>query len=62
MQIPIGLEGPHEGLVDIITREAVYFDGEKGLTIVRGPVPDELVQQCEEKRKELIERLEAELA
>ena len=57
MQIPIGLEGPHEGLVDIITREAVYFDGEKGLTIVRGPVPDELVQQCEEKRKELIERL-----
>jgi elongation factor G len=57
VQIPIGLEGPHEGLVDIITREAVYFDGEKGLTIVRGPVPDELVQQCEEKRKELIERL-----
>jgi elongation factor G len=57
VQIPIGLEGPHEGLVDIITREAVYFDGEKGLTIVRRPIPDELVQQCEEKRKELIERL-----
>jgi elongation factor G len=57
VQIPIGLESPHEGLVDIITREAVYFDGEKGLTIVRRPVPDELVQQCEEKRKELIERL-----
>lgn len=57
VQIPIGLEGPHEGLVDIITREAVYFDGEKGLTIVRGPVPDDLVNQCEEKRKELIERL-----
>lgn len=57
VQIPIGLEGPHEGLVDIITREAVYFDGEKGLTIVRGPVPDDLVTQCEEKRKELIERL-----
>jgi elongation factor G len=40
VQIPIGLEGPHEGLVDIITREAVYFDGEKGLTIVRRPIPD----------------------
>ena len=57
MQIPIGLESPHEGLVDIITREAVYFEGEKGLTIVRGPVPENLVAQCEEKRKELIERL-----
>ena len=57
VQIPIGLEGLHEGLVDIITREAVYFEGDKGLTIVRGPVPAELMAQCEAKRKELVERL-----
>ena len=35
----------------------MYFHGDKGLTIVREPVPDELTAQCEEKRKELIERL-----
>ena len=57
VQIPIGLEGNHEGLVCLISREAIYFEGEKGLTIVRGPIPEELVKQCEEKRRELVERL-----
>lgn len=57
VQIPIGLEGEHEGVVDVITREAVYFLGDKGLTITRKEVPKELVPQCEEVRSELIERL-----
>ena len=57
VQIPIGVESAHEGLVDIITREAVYFEGEKGVKITRGPVPSELEKECEAKRKELIERL-----
>ena len=43
--------------MDLISREAVYFEGDKGLTIVRGPVPNDLLVQCEEKRKELVERL-----
>jgi elongation factor G len=57
VQIPIGVESAHDGLVDIITREAVYFEGEKGVKITRGPVPSELEKECEAKRKELIERL-----
>ena len=57
VQIPIGVESAHEGLVDIITREAVYFEGEKGIKITRGPVPPGLEKECETKRKELIERL-----
>ena len=57
VQIPIGVESAHEGLVDIITREAVYFEGEKGIKITRGPVPLGLEKECETKRKELIERL-----
>lgn len=43
--------------MDLITRQAVYFEGDKGLTIVRGPIPEDLITQCEEKRKELVERL-----
>jgi elongation factor G len=42
VQIPIGLEGLHEGLVCLIDREAIYFSGEKGNTITRGPVPEEM--------------------
>ena len=31
LQLPIGLESKAEGLVDLIHRKAVYFDGEFGL-------------------------------
>jgi elongation factor G len=58
LQIPIGLEAAHEGVVDLLTREAVYFHGEKGTQIKREAViPDELVELVDEKRRELIERL-----
>src|SRR3954447_2165921 len=30
LQIPIGLESNFEGVIDLITREAVYFEGNKG--------------------------------
>ena len=30
IQIPIGLEGEHEGVVDIIDKIAIYFEGPKG--------------------------------
>uniref|UniRef100_A0A7S3MFH5 Elongation factor G, mitochondrial n=1 Tax=Spumella elongata TaxID=89044 RepID=A0A7S3MFH5_9STRA len=57
VQVPMGLEGEHEGVVDIINREAVYFLGEKGLNIQRKPVPEQYVEQCEKYRAELIERV-----
>ena len=57
MQIPIGLEGEFEGVVDIITREAVHFLGDKGTQVKRSPVPEALVDQCEAVRKELIEKI-----
>lgn len=57
VQVPIGLEGEHVGVVDIIKNEAVYFEGEKGTTIVRREVPENLVAQVAEARKELIETL-----
>ena len=30
LQLPIGLESNHKGIVDLIKREAVYFDGHLG--------------------------------
>lgn len=57
MQIPMGLEENFTGLVDVISREAVHFLGEKGTEIKRFPVPEEYIEKCEEARKELVERL-----
>ena len=30
VQVPIGLEGRHEGVVDIIRNKAYYFEGDQG--------------------------------
>jgi elongation factor G len=57
VQIPIGLESELEGVVDIIERKAIYFLGEKGQEVVRKEVPENLKAQCEEKRREMIEKL-----
>jgi len=57
VQIPMGLEAEHIGVVDLLTREAVTFLGEKGTEVKRAPLPEAYKEQCEEKRKELVERL-----
>lgn len=50
MQIPIGTENDHDGVVDLFTRKAYYFDGEKGTEIRIEDCPDNLVEQMEEYR------------
>ena len=33
MQIPIGLEDDHSGVIDLIKMKALYFDGTQGETV-----------------------------
>ena len=54
---PIGAESALEGVVDVITREAMYFEGANGEKVVVKEVPADLVDQCEAYRAELIEAL-----
>ena len=60
MQIPIGEEGDHEGVVDLLTREAVYFEGEMGSVIRRDAVPEHLKAEVEKHRAELVEKIVSE--
>lgn len=55
--IPIGLEDKFEGVVDIINMKAIYYDGESGETLRFENVPANMVDEAEEKRMELIEKL-----
>lgn len=57
VQIPIGLEASHEGVIDLIEEKSIIFDGEKGENIVYGDIPEEMKEAVEEKRLELIEKL-----
>lgn len=56
MQVPIGLEDRLDGVVDLIEMKAIYFDaGEDGLQPRYAEIPADLVDECNEKREELLD-------
>ena len=55
VQIPMGVEDEHAGVVDIIRRVALQFHGPRGETVEEGPVPPAFTALMEEKRAELVE-------
>lgn len=57
IQHPIGLEGDHQGVVDLITKTAYTFAGNDGEVVESGPVPADLVDIVDEQRAKLLEAL-----
>ncbi len=57
VQVPIGLEDGHEGVVDLVTLKSYVFQGEKGEEVVEGGVPEALAEEVTAKRAELVERV-----
>ena len=57
MTIPIGIEHTLAGVVDLITKEAVSFEGNNGEKITRGPIPADYEKRAAEARQTLLERL-----
>jgi elongation factor G len=57
LQIPIGLESDHKGVIDLLTMEAVYFDGERGEKIRREPIPDALKEAADRARHGMLDAL-----
>jgi len=55
IQIPIGLEDKLEGVVDLVTMKAVYFDGDQGETIRIAEIPSHLKAEADKYREELID-------
>src|SRR6185436_12669583 len=57
MQIPIGEEDHHEGVIDLLKMKAYYFEGNMGNQVVEKEIPEALKAQAEKYRSELIERI-----
>jgi elongation factor G len=57
LQLPIGAESNFQGVIDLIAREAVYFDGDNGEDIRREPIPAELAEAAERARQGMLEAL-----
>ncbi len=55
MQIPIGLEDKLEGVVDLITMKAIYFEGDSGTELRYAEIPSHLQADAEKYRDELLE-------
>ena len=57
MQIPIGLEEKHEGVIDLLIMKAFYFEGEMGNKVVEKEIPEDLKTDAEKYHNELIEKI-----
>jgi len=55
MQLPIGLEDKLEGVVDLITQKAVYFEGDNGTEIRIAEIPAHLQADAKKYRDELLD-------
>ncbi len=55
IQLPIGLESDLEGMVDLVTMKAIYFDGEQGDDVRYEEIPENMRDEAEEKREELLD-------
>ncbi|MDH4196600.1 MAG: elongation factor G [Candidatus Aminicenantes bacterium] len=55
MQVPIGLESQHQGVVDLVSMKAYYFDGDDGEVVRVEEVPAELRSEAEKRREELVD-------
>ncbi|MEM6690926.1 MAG: elongation factor G [Planctomycetota bacterium] len=57
MQVPIGAEDNYEGVVDLIEMVAYKHGGAEGEEVVEAPIPDDLKDEADAKRLEMLEAL-----
>jgi elongation factor G len=55
LQLPIGLEEALEGVIDLVTMQAVYFEGADGEEMRLAEIPAELHEEAQKKREELLD-------
>lgn len=55
MQLPIGLEDRLEGVIDLISLKALYFEGESGAHVREAPIPEQYQADVKKYRDELID-------
>tara|TARA_R110002072_G_scaffold303142_1_gene495794 strand:- start:52241 stop:54355 length:2115 start_codon:yes stop_codon:yes gene_type:complete len=57
LQIPIGKESEYKGAIDLINMDAVYYEGDQGIEVVRKEIPAELKDAADAARAHMLEQL-----
>jgi len=55
LQIPIGLEAHMEGVIDLVSMRAIYFQGDNGERVKIENIPEDFIGEAEARREELID-------
>lgn len=57
LQLPIGLENEHAGVIDLVRMEALYFDGGHGEQVRREAIPEHLRDEAARARHGMLDAL-----
>ncbi len=55
MQIPMGLEADHKGVIDLVIMKALYFDGPNGENVREEEIPEQYLKAAQDSREALID-------
>jgi elongation factor G len=55
MQLPLGLEADHDGVIDLVRMQAARFEGPNGENIIWGEIPDNLRVEAEARRELMLD-------
>jgi len=55
VQLPIGLEEKHKGVVDLVSMKSLIFEGDNGENIIEGEIPEDMMGEVEVYREELLD-------
>lgn len=57
VQIPIGEEGEHEGVIDLLGMKAYYFEGNMGDQIIQKDIPEKYLADAQKYHADLVEKI-----
>ncbi len=60
LQIPIGEEDKHEGVVDLLSMKGLKFEGDFGQIVKEEEIPENLLEEAKKWRKNLVEKIATE--
>src|SRR3989339_749515 len=60
ISFPMGTEEKLSGVVDLLKMKALYFEGEKGTTVVEKDIPEEFKAEADAWHKKMVERIAGE--
>ncbi len=60
LQIPLGQEGEHRGVIDLLRMTAITFGGEYGQIVNEEEIPEDYREKAEQWREEMVEKIVAE--